>query len=1041
MLVPCYISQLLRSFDGTIPKFSIAMKKLGLLLLSCLAYAGTQAQNYFLDDFDSYSADSCLGNQSTQWTTWSSNDCGSDDVNVVSTKAHSGSNSLYFVSASGNGPQDVVLDFGGVHSTGRFKYTAWYYIPANREAYFNFQGGAFTGSLWSLEFYFYNGGTFSAQGYGLTGSYPQDQWFEFVVDCDFDNDVWEFFIDGVSKGTITNSNPVSYLDLFQANGGSEWWNDDISFCINNACNPELALDSLEINPSTVCTHHGADVTFKVTNNSTFKADAMVLALDVAGVRTTQNINLGGLPGGADTFITVQGLFKSTVAGAAINVQAINLQGDVNAANDTAFATVTVNPSPSGAYISKGTPYQSGRPNSTGTMADPDVVTAGETITFQINPPVGFANTGYGSTWNIGSLSYYTVNGTAVNPAYFNFTAASGSSSATLSVTPDTLIMDSALYISFAVNDLANGCDTVMGRYVNVVPRPRAGFSWADVCDKVAMSFSNNSTIQSGLMTYTWSFGDGSSTTLQNPSHTYSAFGTYDVTLKAISDYGYVDSVTHTVEVFELPMAEFSIQNACEGSSLSFNDQSYLPNGTPSYAWDFGDGSPLANGNTPSYQYAQPGSYTVTMIVSINGCSDSRSHFATQAPRAVPSFTSQTSCTNSNAVFTNTSTVAFGTFGSDWHFGDGSTSGQKNPSHLYGIAGNIDVTLVVTTDLNCVDSVINTITLIEAPEADFALSNACSNEDIILNNLSTAPANTGNTYAWLIANSTSSSATSPMYNFGAAGSYTVKLVVNNSNGCKDSVLRNVHIDTKPIAGYVASNVCDGEEVNFLNNTKNTAAGVSYVWDFGNGTQSAAVDTSFAYAGFGSYDVSLLALTQNGCSDTITKQVEVYELPNANFNVGSALTADGQFLFSGPVGTGYTYKWLLSDGSKYSARDFNHTFVLSGVYTIRLIVTSPEGCVSETTQTINSTPNSVGSMESAGIQIYPNPTSNRLNIDLSNSDVQSAFVQVFDISGKMVLNTAISGTQQSLDVSAMSAGTYTMRIATSNEIYSSKFQIIR
>ncbi len=1018
------------------------MKKLGLTLVTWLTFVGlAKAQNYFSDDFESYSADSCLGNQSTQWTTWSGVDCASDDVEVATTKAHSGSKSIYFVSPFGNGPQDVVLDFGGVHNSGRFKYTAWYFIPSNKEAYFNFQGGASPGFQWSLEFYFYSGGTFNASGYGLTGSYPQNQWFEFVVDCDLDNGVWEFFIDGVSKGTINNSNPISYLDLYQVNSNSEWWNDDISFCIDNACNPELALSDLQISPSTVCTHHEADVSLKVKNNSSFKADAMVLGLNVAGIQTIANVNLSGLPGGMDTVITIPGLFKSTVAGANVSVQAINLQGDLNANNDTAFATVTVNPSPSGATLSKGTPYQSGKPTSTGTMVDPDVVTAGETLTYVINPPMGFTNSGYGSTWNITSLSYQTLNGVSVSSAYFTFTPASGSSSATLRFSPDTLIMDSALFVSFAVNDLANGCDTIMGRYINIVPRPQANFTWADVCDKVAMNFANTSTIQSGSLSYEWTFGDGDYTNLQNPAHTYSASGTYDVTLKVTSDYGYVDSITHTVAVFELPVAEYSVQNACEGTALRFTDQSLVPSGTPTYTWDFGDGSIQGTGNAPTHLYAFPGSYTVTMTVTINGCSDSRAHFVTQAPRAVPSFTAQTSCNNKQAQFTNTSTLSFGSFGSDWHFGDGSTSGQKNPSHLYSLSGSIDVTLVITTDLGCADSVTNTITLVEAPTADFALSNACSNEDVVLNNLSTAPANTGNTYAWLINNSVQSNATSPQFTFGSSGSYPIKLVVQNSNGCSDSVLRYVKIDTKPIAGFVANSVCDGEEVRFSNNTKNIGAGVAYVWDFDNGSFTQALDTAFTYNTAGSYNVRLFVTTLNGCVATATKQIDVYTLPDATFNVGSALTANGQFVFSGPIGNGYTYKWILGDGSKYTVRDFNHTFVLSGLYDVRLIVTSAEGCVSETTQSINSTPNTVQSEGSKSIKVYPNPSSDRLFIDLAQVGMQRAEIQVFDISGKRVYATTLNGILNGLDVSQFSSGTYTLRIITSNEVYSNKFQVVR
>ncbi len=669
----------------------------------CGSLCFAQAQ-YFFDNFETYTAGSYLGNQSSTWTTWSGSPGGSDDVLINNAAANSGSKSIYFYSASGGGPHDVVLPFGGVHSTGRFKFSMMMYIPSGKEAYFNFQAGAFPGSSWAMEFYLYGGGTFSVLGYPMSGTYPQGRWFELTLDCNLDTDVWQVLVDGVSKGTFTNTSSISYLDLFEANSNSEFWIDDVFYCVNNACNPELKLDSLRFNPTTVCTHAPSDITFKVTNNSSFRAERFMLGVDVGSSRLTRNINLNNLGSGRDTTITLSGFFSSPVSGSNIPVKAINLSGDINAANDTAKSVIQVLPSPSGTQINRSTPFQSPNQTSTGEKTNPDIVTAGDQLTFEIAPPNGFNNSNYGTSWNITALSFVTSGGVAVSNSMYTFTAPSGSSNARITFSPTAAMLDSSVFYSFEVNNLSNGCDSVLLRYIEIVPRPQASFSQVNVCDKEVMNFTNGSTIQSGNLSFFWKFGDGNTSTQENPDHLYAQAGTYTVTLYATSGYGYVDSMTTNVQVFQLPTADFGVLNACQGTALSFTDRSSVPNGTPALSWNFGDGTPNGSGLTVNHLYNQPGIYEVTMTITVNGCSDTKSRFATQAPRAVPSFNYTSLCNNREAVFTNTTQLVDGTFGSVWKFGDGQQVSAMSPSHIYSGFGNFPVTLVVRTDLGCVDSV-------------------------------------------------------------------------------------------------------------------------------------------------------------------------------------------------------------------------------------------------------------------------------------------------------------------------------------------------
>src|SRR5690606_35820460 len=144
-------------------------------------------------------------------------------------------------------------------------------------------------------------------------------------------------------------------------------------------------------------------------------------------------------------------------------------------------------------------------------------------------------------------------------------------------------------------------------------------------------------VSSGTLSYKWYFGDGDSSNQENPYHIYAQSGTYQVQLFAFSNYGISGMTQATITVYGKPTAQFSFANVCEGSPHAFQDVSVLPTGTAAYEWNFGDGSAIQTGNSPSHQYTTTGVYHVNMKVTVNGCWNEVAHFVTYAPRAVPDF--------------------------------------------------------------------------------------------------------------------------------------------------------------------------------------------------------------------------------------------------------------------------------------------------------------------------------------------------------------------------------------------------------------------
>jgi len=220
-----------------------------------------------------------------------------------------------------------------------------------------------------------------------------------------------------------------------------------------------------------------------------------------------------------------------------------------------------------------------------------------------NLTASFTDTSTDSDGTIASRAWNFGDGgtsAATNPSHAY--AAAGSYPVTLTVTDD----------GGATNTISK---TVTVSTSNVPPTANFGFTTT----YLMASFSDGSTDSDGSITaHAWNFGDGGTSTSINPSHTYAAGGTYNVTLTVTDNLGATGSVTKPVTVAAnvAPTANFTF--ATDNLAASFTDSSTDSDGTiASWAWNFGDGATSAQRN-PGHAYATGGSYTVTLTVTDNG---------------------------------------------------------------------------------------------------------------------------------------------------------------------------------------------------------------------------------------------------------------------------------------------------------------------------------------------------------------------------------------------------------------------------------------
>lgn len=514
-----------------------------------------------------------------------------------------------------------------------------------------------------------------------------------------------------------------------------------------------------------------------------------------------------------------------------------------------------------------------------------------------------------------------------------------------------------------------GCTDSVLTNVTVYALPVAAFAADTVCQGAASSFVDNST---SAAAWNWNFGDASpNASAQSPTHVYAAQGTYTVTLVVTNASGCTDTISHAIIVRPNPVAAFTASTACHTYPTQYTDNSTTAVG---WSWDFGDGSPLNTTQSPSNTYANPGSYTTTLIVSnIFGCTDTTAQAVTVLPQPQAGFTSTTVCAQQAVAFTDTTTGAPNTW--TWDFGDGSpVDPNQDPSHVYTIGGTYTITLIAGNNAGCIDTLSQTITVNTVPVPSFSASAVCLGNVTNFTDLSTDPTPITNWY-WDFGDGNNSFASNPNYIYITPGTYTVTLVVTNASGCDSTFTAPVTVTGIPVAEFSYDTVCVGSQTTFTD--LSTGSPSAWTWDFGDSnTSTNGPVTTHTYAAAGSYLASLIVSGGAGCTDQVFHVVTVSNTVQAAMTVNPSVCENAPLAFNdnSTATTAVTnWSWDFGDGSPVDTlQNTSHTYTTAGTYTVTLTVGVASGCSSVTTQTITVNPLPVASF-SANPACASQPTS--------------------------------------------------------------------
>ncbi|MBT5990783.1 MAG: PKD domain-containing protein [Bacteroidetes bacterium] len=428
----------------------------------------------------------------------------------------------------------------------------------------------------------------------------------------------------------------------------------------------------------------------------------------------------------------------------------------------------------------------------------------------------------------------------------------------------------------------------------------------------------------------WTFGDNSTASIQNPSHTYSVNGTYNVCLAVTNAYG-SDTFCKNVYVYNVPpVANFTMDTTAD-PQVSFYDQS--TSNPVNWLWDFDDDGATSAVSNPTYTFIANGKHDVCMKVSNGGGSDSicKTIYITNAP---PSSNFSIDST-SDPIIQFTSLALNNPTSWNWDFGDNATSTSVSPSHTYAANGSYTACLAVSNavgaDTFCKTVVVSHI----APIADFSFDTVLDPKVRFYDQSQNGP------YSWYWdfgANNATATTANASYTYTENGTYQVCHKAKNNGGI-DSVCKSINIHKIPPVSNFTYNDSLDPHIAFTDiSTKKPTA---WLWNFGDGNTSTLQNPTHVFTDNGDYNVCLTVYNSGGNNKYCKKVTVTKIVPIADFSYYTPL--DPKILFT-DLSTKKPTSWYWDfddNGANSTLQDPSHTFTISGNHNVCLIATNAGG----------------------------------------------------------------------------------------------------
>ncbi len=527
-------------------------------------------------------------------------------------------------------------------------------------------------------------------------------------------------------------------------------------------------------------------------------------------------------------------------------------------------------------------------------------------------------------------------------------------------------------------------DFKVTQYAPLIAPTAAFTSDEPVCPSDSVHFTDATT--GNVSTWDWDFGDGVTSTLQNPVHLYPASGNYTVTLIVNAGTSNADTTTGNVLIVSQPSFSMTYANAYINAPTLFYSVVNTLNSTCSvnaYKWTFGDPASGSNDTSalanPTHNYTVAGSYTVRLRVQ---------------------FSCLVNCSSG--------------MGNGWD--------------------SLDLQLTVGANQQIV--------------AQFSAPPACENQCAQLMNAGShstyAPIND---YAWDFGDGSPvfHGPIPPCHTYPVATTFMASLTVTDDSSHTATTMFPVTVNPMPIVNINASTftACEQESVCFQPIVTTTMGGplavCSYAWDFGDGSFDGTPNPCHVFPAPGIYNVCLTVFTCDGCMGMSCTQITVSPLPTVDFSETDcgALTKCFTDLSIGSIAA---WNWTFGDGNLANTQNPTHAYAIDGTYTTKLVVTTTTGCVDSVSKSVIVTPgiglNKLSNLNS--VTVFG--TNGTININ-STSNL-TANITVYALNGEKITSSKmIEEKMISIDMNNYSAGLYLVIISNSEGSVAKKINLMK
>lgn len=575
----------------------------------------------------------------------------------------------------------------------------------------------------------------------------------------------------------------------------------------------------------------------------------------------------------------------------------------------------------------------------------------KTIIVHPNPTAGFTATG--DLFKCSPVAVVNFANNSSGATSYNWFFGDGSASSSINPVHNYTASGTFDVVLVAANSFGCKDSIVKNGIVKVTPPQITGITGAPYigCAPYTANLSASVDSPEPVTSWQWSFGDGGTSSVSSPSHTYSSPGTYTVTVIITTSGGCSDTLVYpsAIKISNKPSASFTASplTVCAAGPIHFTN---LSTGANEWFWIFHDGG-FSNEENPVHQFGDTGVFNITLIASNMGCADTLTivNYVRNDP-PVGRYNAIQLCSDPYTIYFRDSSIGGQTY--KWKFGDGDSSALRYPVHTYAAPGVYNFTFVVYHD-QCSYPMTGTIRIVdEKPKLSLSDTAFCKNTAIDLNAINMNAANIAS-YSWDFGDGTVSTTTIPFtqHNYSATGTYQPVLITTDILGCKDTMTNQAPVkifgpsaDFRNIEGTCLNgsiSFTDSSHYDGLHNIK------EWQWNYGDGNTASYTSSPFAhqYTSVGTYNVQLKIKDSFGCTDSLLKQGAVIITdPVADFSLASPIkcSLNAVQLNNQSNGLNLNYTWDFGDGVISSDINPAHTFTTVGTYDIRLFVTDRFGC---------------------------------------------------------------------------------------------------